>query len=148
MGKKGHKFFFLDSKITVIDDCCHEIIRHLLFGRKAMTNLDSVLKSRDRTLLTNIHIVMVLGGASGKEPTCLCRRHKRGGIDQKISWRRHGNPLQDSCLENPMNWGAWLAMVHGVVKSQTQLKRLSTAHIHIIKAMVFQWSCMDVRVGP
>ena len=37
----------------------------------------------------------------------------------------HGNPLQDSCLENPMDRGAWLAMIHRVPKSQTQLKRLS-----------------------
>ena len=37
----------------------------------------------------------------------------------------HGNPLQDSCLENPMDRGAWLAMIHRVAKSQTQLKRLS-----------------------
>ena len=38
----------------------------------------------------------------------------------------HGNPLQYSCLENPMNRGAWLATVHGVAQSQTQLKRLDT----------------------
>ena len=42
-------FIFLDSKITVDGDCSHEIKRHLLLGRKAMTNLDSVLKSRDIT---------------------------------------------------------------------------------------------------
>ena len=40
-------FLFLDSKITVSDDCSHEIKRHLVLGRKAMTNLDSILKSRD-----------------------------------------------------------------------------------------------------
>ena len=44
-------FIFLSSKITADDDCSHEIKRHLLPGRKAMTNLDSVLKSRDTTLL-------------------------------------------------------------------------------------------------
>ena len=43
-------FIFLDSKITVDGDCSHEIKRHLLLGRKAMTNLDSILKSRDITL--------------------------------------------------------------------------------------------------
>ena len=48
---------FLGSKITVDGDCSHEIKRHLLLGRKAMTNLDSILKSRDITLLTKIHIV-------------------------------------------------------------------------------------------
>ena len=47
-------FIFLGSKITVDGDCSHEIERPLLFGRKAMTNLDSILKSRDITLLTNI----------------------------------------------------------------------------------------------
>ena len=50
-------FLFLDSKITVDCDCSHEIRRCLLLGRKAMTNLDSVLKSRDITLLTKDHIV-------------------------------------------------------------------------------------------
>ena len=50
-------FIFLGSKITVDGDCNHEIKRHLLHGRKAMTNLDSILKSRDVTLLTKIHLV-------------------------------------------------------------------------------------------
>ena len=50
-------FFFLSSKITVDGDYRHEIKRCLLFGRKAMTNLDSILKSRDITFLTNVHIV-------------------------------------------------------------------------------------------
>ena len=48
--------FFLGSKITVDGDCSHEIERHLLLGRKAMTNLDSVLKSRDISLLTKVCI--------------------------------------------------------------------------------------------
>ena len=47
-------FLFLSSKITADGDCSHEIKRHLLLGRKAMTNLDSILKSRDSTLLTNV----------------------------------------------------------------------------------------------
>ena len=47
-------FIFLDSKITVDSDCSHEIKRHLFFGRKAMTNLDSGLKSGDITLLTKV----------------------------------------------------------------------------------------------
>ena len=50
-------FLFLGSKITVDGDCSHEIRRRLLLGRKAMTNLDSVLKSKDITLLTKVHIV-------------------------------------------------------------------------------------------
>ena len=50
-------FIFLGSKITEDGDCSHEIKRHLFLGRKAMTNLDSVLKSRDITLPTKVHIV-------------------------------------------------------------------------------------------
>ena len=52
--------FFLGSKITVDNDCSHEIKRHLLLGRKAMTNLDSVLKNRDITLSTKVCIVKVM----------------------------------------------------------------------------------------
>ena len=50
-------FIFLGSKITADDDCSHEIKRHLLLGRKAMTNLDSILKSRDIALLKKVHVV-------------------------------------------------------------------------------------------
>ena len=50
-------FIFMDSKITADGDCSHEIKRHLLLGRKAMRNLDSILKSRDVTLLTKVCLV-------------------------------------------------------------------------------------------
>ena len=50
-------FIFLGSKITVVGDCSHEIKRHLLLGRKAMTNLDSILKCRDITLPTKFRLV-------------------------------------------------------------------------------------------
>ena len=53
-------FIFLGSKITADGDCSHEIKRHLLLGRKAMTNLDSILKSRDITLPTKVHLVKAL----------------------------------------------------------------------------------------
>ena len=53
-------FIFLGSKITANGDCSHEIKRRLLLGRKAMTNLDSTLKSRDITLPTMVHIVKVM----------------------------------------------------------------------------------------
>ena len=53
-------FIFLGSKITVDDDCSHEIKRHFLLGRKAIWNLNSILKSRDITLLTNIYLVKVM----------------------------------------------------------------------------------------
>ena len=54
-------FIFLGSKITADCDCSCEIKRHLLLGKKAMTNLDSILKSRDITLLTKVHIVKAVG---------------------------------------------------------------------------------------
>ena len=50
-------FIFLGSKITTDGDCSHEIKRHLLLGRKVMTNLDSIFKSRDITLPTKVHLV-------------------------------------------------------------------------------------------
>ena len=53
-------FTFLGSKITVDSDCSHEIKRHLLLGRKAMTNLGSTLKSRDITLPTKVHLVKAM----------------------------------------------------------------------------------------
>ena len=53
-------FIFLGSKITVNVDCSHEIKRHLLLGRKIMTNLDSILKSRDSTWLTNVCIIKAM----------------------------------------------------------------------------------------
>ena len=53
-------FLFLGSKITADGDCSHEIKRHLFLGRKAMTNLDSILKSRNITLLTKVHLVKAI----------------------------------------------------------------------------------------
>ena len=76
---------------------------------------------------THTHIFSFRGGASGKETASQCKRHKRRGFDL---WAGkgggHGNTLQYSCLENPMDRGAWWAMVHRVTKSWTQLKHLST----------------------
>ena len=61
-GKSGNsdRFIFLDSKITVDSDCSHEIKRSLLLGRKAVTNLDSILKGRDITLSTKVSIVKAM----------------------------------------------------------------------------------------
>ena len=53
-------FIFLGSKITADGDCSNEIKRHLLLGRKVMTNLDSILKSRDITLPTKVHLVKIM----------------------------------------------------------------------------------------
>ena len=53
-------FLFWGSKITAENDCSHEIKRHLLLGRKVMTNLDSILKNRDITLPTKVHLVKAM----------------------------------------------------------------------------------------
>ena len=53
-------FIFLDSKLTADGDCSHEIKRHLLLGRKVITNLDSILRSRDITLSTKVHLVKAM----------------------------------------------------------------------------------------
>ena len=62
MGKQWKQWqtIFLDSKITADGDCSHEIKRHLLLGGKVMTNLDSILKSRDVTLPTKVHLVKAM----------------------------------------------------------------------------------------
>ena len=56
----GRDFIFLGFKITADGDCSHEVKRLLPLGRKAMTNLDSILKSRDVTLLTKVHLVKAM----------------------------------------------------------------------------------------
>ena len=80
MGKKMETvadFIFLGSKITPDGDCSQEIKRHLLLGRKTMTNLDSVLKSRDITLPTKVYVVKAM-----VFPVVLCKMwtldHKEG----------------------------------------------------------------------
>ena len=85
-------FIFLGSKITADGDCSHEIKRHLLHGRRAMTNLDSILKSRDITLPTEVHLVkamvfpVVMYGYKSltiKEAEC-----QRIGAFEMWCWRR------------------------------------------------------------
>ena len=71
--------------------------------------------------------------ASGKEPACQCRDIRDVGSILGLgrsAGGKHGNPLQYSCLENPMDRGTWWATVHGVAKSQTRLKQLSTRAHH------------------
>ena len=64
--------------------------------------------------------------ASCKESACQCRRQETGSVPgfEKFHGERHDNPLHCSCLDNPMDRGAWWAMVHGITKSQTRLKCL------------------------
>ena len=85
-------FLFLGSKITVDSDCSHEIRRQLLLGRKAMTNLDSVLKSRDITLLTKVHIVKAMAFPmvtySCESRTIKKAEHQRIDTFKLWCWRR------------------------------------------------------------
>ena len=84
-------FTFLGSKITVDGDCSHEIKRHLLFGRKAMTNLDNILKSRDSTLPTKVCIVKTIspGGGNGNPLLILAWKirwtEESGGLLHRVS---------------------------------------------------------------
>ena len=91
-GETVTDFIFLDSKITADGDCSHGIKRHLLLGRKVMTNLDSILKSRDITLSTKVHLVkamvfpVVLYGCE----SWTIKKAERGRIDafELWCWRR------------------------------------------------------------
>ena len=85
-------FIFLSSKITADGDCSHEIKRRLLLGRKVMTNLDSILKSRDITLSTNVHMVKAM-----VFPVVMCgceswtvkkAEHQRTDAFELWCWRR------------------------------------------------------------
>ena len=85
-------FIFLGSKITADDDCSHEIKRHLLLGRKVMTNLDSIFKSRDITLPTKVHLVKAMVFAlvmCGCESwTVKKAEHRRIDAFELWCWRR------------------------------------------------------------
>ena len=86
-------FIFLGSKITTDGDCSHELKRRLLLGRKVMTNLDNILKSRVAQMVKRLSTMWETWvQALGREDS-----HGEG----------NGNPLQYYCLENPMDRGAW-----------------------------------------
>ena len=107
-------FIFLGSKITADGDCSHEIKRHLLLGRKAMTNLDSVLKSRDITLLTKVHLVkaMVFPGVMYRCESWTIKKTecRRTDAFELWCWRRFQSPLD--CKEikpaNPKGNQSWI----------------------------------------
>ena len=86
------RFYFLGSKITADGDCSHDIKRHLLLGRKVMTNLDSILKSRDITLPTKAHLVkakvfpVVMYGCESW--TIKKAEHRRIDAFELCCWRR------------------------------------------------------------
>ena len=95
MGKKMETvtdFIFLGSKIIADGDCSHEIKRRLLLGRKAMTYLNNIVKSRDITLLTKVHIVnsMVFPVVVYRYETCTVRKveHQKIDVFELWCWRR------------------------------------------------------------
>ena len=91
------EFIFLDSKITVDCDCSHEIKRSLLLGRKAMTNLDSLFKSRDISLSTKVHLVkaMVFPAAMYGCKSWTMKKAEHQRIDAfELWWRRLLSPLK------------------------------------------------------
>ena len=92
-GEREADFIFLGSKITVDGDCSHEIKRPLLLGRKAMTNLDSILKSKDITLLTEVHLVkaMVFPVVIHGCESWTVKKAERQRVDafNLWCWRRH-----------------------------------------------------------
>ena len=85
-------FIFLGSKITSDGDCSHAIKRRLLVGRKAMTNLDSILKSRDISLLTKVHLVKAMVFPVVMYPckswTIKKTEHRRIDVFERWCWRR------------------------------------------------------------
>ena len=87
-GKSGSSadFIFLGSKITDEGDCSHEIKRHLLLGRKAMTNLDSVLKIRDITLPTKVGKAMVFPAVMYRCESCSIMKVEHRGINAFELW--------------------------------------------------------------
>ena len=109
MGKQGKQWetIFLGSEITADGDCSHEIKRHLFLGRKAMTNLDSVLKSRDTTLSTKVRLVKAM-----VFPYCHVWMWE---LDYKESWV-------------PKSWCFWTVVLEKTLESPLDCKEIQPVH--------------------
>ena len=100
-------FIFLGSKITADGDCSHEIKRHLLLGRKVMTNLDSILKSRDITLPTNVHLVKAM-------------------VFPVVMYRYESWTVKKA--EAPKNWCFWSVVLEKTLESPLDCQEIQPAH--------------------
>ena len=106
-GETVADFILGGSKITADGDCSHEIKRHLVLGRKAMTNLDSILKSRDITLPTNVHLVKAM-----VFPVVIWMWQ----LDWKESWV-------------PRNWCFWTVVLEKTLESPLDCKEIQPVHL-------------------
>ena len=105
--KQWETLFLGGSKITADGDCCHEIKRQLLLGRKAMTNLDSILKSRDITLTTKVCLVKAMVFSSDHV--------WMWELDYKESWA-------------PKNWCFWTVVLDKTLESPLDCKEIQPVH--------------------
>ena len=122
-------FIFLGSKITVDGDCSHEIKRCLLLGRKVMTNLDNILKSRDITLLTKVHLVkavvfpVVMYGCESW--TIKKAEHRRIDAFELWCWRRLSRINLLDCKEiqpvHPKEDQSWVLIGGTDVEAETPI---------------------------
>ena len=109
-------FIFLVSKITADGDCSHEIKRHLLLRRKVMTNLDSILKSRDIMLPTKVHPVKAIVFFSSHVWMWV--------LDYKEIWA-------------PKNWCFWTVVLEKILESPLDCKEIHPVHPEVDQSLVF-----------
>ena len=107
--------------------------------QKRRKNAEELPNTELMEYLLNYRYFGCPGGNSGKERTCLPTQEMKEVRFRSQSGRSpgegHGNPLQHSCLENPMDGGAWRAIVHGVGKSWTRPKQLSMPHRYFSRVL-------------
>ena len=111
-------FIFLGSKITAGGDCSHEIKRHLLLGRKVMTNLDSILKSRDITLSTKAHLIRAMKPLRSSGHVWMWE------LDYKESWALK-------------NWCFWTVVLEKTLESPLDCKEIPPVHPKVDQSWVF-----------